>query len=139
MRLKPRKSANQVAQRWGAGHTIKQYWPSRIDLSNAKLLEDGGFLCWKLTELEEKAGEQIRNNSNSELLAASVWPFHQALSKASRKTFAVGGRIVTMDQVRLEDFERYFLRALNDPSWSKERLLFEESASDTTTEQARKS
>lgn len=97
----------------------KERWPSEMDVSKAELLPDGGFRCWEQIRIEEKISKSFKENTG--LLAAAIWPFHQALSQISRELYSSGRTTVSPDDVRIRDFERYLLSALSEDSWALER------------------
>ena len=60
---------------------VKEKWPSEMDISNAELHSDGGFCCWEQIKIEEEISKAVQEKEG--LIAAAIWPFHQALSKVS--------------------------------------------------------
>jgi hypothetical protein len=100
---------------------LKAHWPEQMDLSKAEVLSNGGFLCWEQVRLEEKIIDSIGGEG---LLAAGVWPFHQALAKVSRELCAQDQRIVSRNDVRIQDFEHYLLDGLSNDSWALERAEY---------------
>ena len=102
----------------------KSKWPQKIFFDDGKKIGNDGFLSWKLVRLEEEAKAQSANDSG--LLKASVWPFHQSLACLAKDKFTKGHTHVYNHEVKKRIFEKFLLDALDDISWEKERMEYQE-------------
>ena len=102
---------------------IKSRWPSQIDISDAKVLSGKGFLCRELVRIEENVEATLPAITG--LIAAAIWPFHQALCKRARANFLAGTKVVNTDEVSITTFASYLEEALSNPSWSIEKREYD--------------
>jgi hypothetical protein len=103
--------------------SAKALWNDPLDISDAETVGEDGFSAPSLWEGQEKASQCAGTEEG--LIAASVWPFHQALSSVAVEAHRSGRTTISPTEVQFGDFRKWLLITLDDESWSSAKLEWE--------------
>ena len=106
--------------------SVRALWSDPMDISDAKVAGASGFSAPQLFESQEMAFECAGETG---LLAAAVWPFHQALGELAERAYRAGKTRVSPSEVKFDDFRDRLIETLADESWQAEKALWERLAS----------
>lgn len=98
---------------------VKAMWPQELNISDASIMEDGGFLCWALNDVYDKIEEEI--GLENPWLVVAPWAFHQALCEKARKDFMSNIFVIKSYEVSIEEFDKFLRLNLEHESWENER------------------
>ncbi|MAM40097.1 MAG: hypothetical protein CL949_16725 [Erythrobacter sp.] len=106
--------------------SVRSLWSDPMDISDAKVVGESGFSAPQLFERQEMAFECAGMTG---LLAAAVWPFHQALGELAERAHRSGKAEVSPGEVEFGEFRIRLVEALADESWQAEKAIWERLAS----------